>query len=311
MSRSNTQPTHSPIDSLSGNHENECNIDQLLFVEPIPTNQSQSISFNMTNMVPSQIPMSVNAFEHNNMTQRREIRRNRRRRQRQRRRERREALRQQQQQQQQHLQSRHQRRRYPRRSGQRRQERYQRWQARLRQWELERNQRSQRRRQEAFTYVRFDSLDSYEELIDEIFDETLLEVYEWEKTDPNERWEQEQINELEGLPVFEHIEQLTLIQDELEQLEQINHIQILKEEEQHFQLEQREQDESIELKDPCVLEYISRMEDDIEQLRQIDALQTIDDEILEEQKEKRDNEEIIQMQQWEHIAFLLQQFNQT
>lgn len=44
----------------------------------------------------------------------------------------------------------------------------------------------------------------------------LLEVYDWEKMDPRIRWEQEQLNELEGFVV---LEQLAQIQDEIELIE--------------------------------------------------------------------------------------------
>jgi len=125
--------------------------------------------------------------------------------------------------------------------------------------------------------------------------------------DPKERWEQEQLNELEGFFVPE---QLTLIQDELEQLEQIDWIQQLKEDEQ-IQLEQWIQEQSIEMKGVHILEYISQLEDDIEQLKQIDAVEEMREEIEEEQQQERNNEELIQLEQWEHLAFLAQQLNQN
>jgi hypothetical protein len=57
----------------------------------------------------------------------------------------------------------------------------------------------------------------------------LLEAYEWEKMDPKIRWDQEQLNELEGLVV---LEQLALVQHENEQLHPIKLVQKLQEEEQ-------------------------------------------------------------------------------
>ncbi len=45
------------------------------------------------------------------------------------------------------------------------------------------------------------------------------------------RWEQEQLNELEGFVV---LKQFTLMQDELERLEQIDRIQRMKEEEERI-----------------------------------------------------------------------------
>jgi hypothetical protein len=49
----------------------------------------------------------------------------------------------------------------------------------------------------------------------------------WERMNPKERWEQEQLNELEGFVV---LERFALMQDELERLEQIDRIQRMKEE---------------------------------------------------------------------------------
>jgi hypothetical protein len=61
----------------------------------------------------------------------------------------------------------------------------------------------------------------------------LLEAYDWEKMDPKIRWDQEQLNELEGLVV---LEQLALVQHENEQLHQIELVQKLQEEEQQQQI---------------------------------------------------------------------------
>ncbi|CAF1585179.1 unnamed protein product [Adineta steineri] len=275
----------SPTGSSSPNNENESNINQLLVAETIITSQSSPLSFNMTNMIPSQIPMITNTAEHNNLSQRREARRRRRQRNRQPRQEQRETLRQQQ-----------------------RHERYQRWQERLRQWKRERDQRRQRENDR--DRILYPS-DLMEEPMDEMYSEPLLEAYMWDKMNPNERWEQEQINELEGFAVLEHLEQLALMQVELEQLQQIDHIERLQKEEEQIQLEQWEQDKSTDLKDPSVVAYISQLEDDIEQLRQFDALQTMDNEILEEQKQEPNDQEIIQMEEWEALTLLNQQLSEN
>jgi len=47
--------------------------------------------------------------------------------------------------------------------------------------------------------------------------------------DPKVRWEQEQINQIEGFVILEH---LALIQDEIEQLRQIDAVQEILEEEE-------------------------------------------------------------------------------
>ncbi|CAF1203530.1 unnamed protein product [Adineta steineri] len=289
MNINNSQIPHSPTESSSENNENEPNIDHLLFAEIRTTSQTPLISFNMTNMIPSQRPIITNQSEHNNRSSRREAQRRRRQRQRQRRREERQALRQQQIQEQRQQQHQQLMRQY---HQQRQQERYirwadhirpwgleliQRWQESLLQWELPQN----RPRQNYHNNELYRS-DPLEEPIDKIYNEPLLGAYTWKMMDPKERWEQEQINEIEKIHVVDPSEQLTFIQDELEQLHQIDHIERLKEEEEQIQLEQWEQDQSTELNDPPILAYISQLEDDIEQLRQTDTIQTMDNEILED-----------------------------
>ncbi|CAF0840959.1 unnamed protein product [Didymodactylos carnosus] len=88
--------------------------------------------------------------------------------------------------------------------------------------------------------------------MNEIYIEPLLEVYDWETMDPKDRWDQEQLIELER---FLELEQLALMQDELEQIQQT------------------------------------------------EAVQTL-------QQEQRNHKELIQLQQWENIVFLIQQYNQ-
>ncbi len=75
--------------------------------------------------------------------------------------------------------------------------------------------------------------------MDEVYIEPLLHEYDWEKMNPKERWEQDQLKELEGFIV---LEQLQLIQDEIEQLHQIDAVQKLTEEAQQH----RNNDELIE-----------------------------------------------------------------
>jgi hypothetical protein len=83
----------------------------------------------------------------------------------------------------------------------------------------------------------------------------LLEAYDWQTMNPMERWQQEQLIELEEYPVPQ---QLELIQEEIEQLNQIEAAQQLQEDEQT----------------------------------------------------ERNYHELIQLEQWEQVAFLLQQLNE-
>ncbi len=48
-------------------------------------------------------------------------------------------------------------------------------------------------------------------------------------------------------------------------------------------------------------------QDAIEQLNQIDVIQLL----KEEEQQERNNEELIQLEQWEHVTFLVQQLNQN
>ncbi|CAF1416209.1 unnamed protein product [Adineta ricciae] len=75
----------------------------------------------------------------------------------------------------------------------------------------------------------WDHLDPLEEPMDEIYNDPLLDAYEREMTNPKERWDQKQMNELED---FAALEYLRLIHDELKQEQNIEHThQILEEEE--------------------------------------------------------------------------------
>jgi hypothetical protein len=63
----------------------------------------------------------------------------------------------------------------------------------------------------------------------------LLEAYEWEKMDPQERqkrWEQENLKQFEGATPFEEHAHLTLVQDEMEQLQNIEAAQRIREEDE-------------------------------------------------------------------------------
>ncbi|CAF1358641.1 unnamed protein product [Adineta steineri] len=288
MNVNNNQVLHNLTASLSGNTENESNINQLLFVQTIPTSQTPSISFNTINMIPRQTLTTTNTFQLSNRSRRRQARRRRR----QRRRERREALRQQQTLQL-NTQQRLQQRQYPNPSSQIHQEQYQRrqerqlqWQfERDRQWELKQNRRLQRQHRANCVNNRLYVCGECEGSMDDSYSEPLIEAYILETMDPQERWEQEQINELEKTLAVYPFEQLTFMQDELEQSKQIDHIERFKDEEEQFQLEQWEQHESIDIQDPSILAYILPMENDIEQLQQTNALQTMDNEMIREENQ--------------------------
>ena len=97
---------------------------------------------------------------------------------------------------------------------------------------------------------------------------------------PNDLWNQEQINELEQMPTFEH---LTLIEDEAEQLHQIDIVERYQEE----QLQQIEAAKSWEQQQLNEIEEIppsaqhQLMQDQTEQMQQIDMIEQWQDEHLQ------------------------------
>ncbi|CAF1284684.1 unnamed protein product [Adineta steineri] len=296
MTTNNSQIGNSPSTPSLENNASQSNINLLLLDEIHTTNES-TLQFNEINMIPSQIPMLPNPSEHDNLTQRQETRRRRRQRQRQRRRERQELLRQER------LQQQQQQRHHRQRNRQRRQQQHQ--------WLYE----SRRGHYNDFS----EHPNPFEEPMDVIYNEPFLEAYMWGRMDPMERWEQEQINDLEG---FAALEQLILMQDELEQSEQIDRIQRLKEEEEQTkseqeqsQLKQWEQEQLIEQNRVDIIAHIRQIEDDIEQLEQIEAVQHMQDEIDRKELHQRQKEpndvQLFQFEQWEHVTFLVQQLNQN
>ncbi len=215
MTANNSQIGNIPLEPLFGNNENKSNIDQLIFVE-IATTSQPLIQFTAANMIPSQISLIPHVPETSNIKIRQEGRRGRRQHRRQRRREQREAA-----------QRRRRRQRRP--------------------TELQLQQRhepeQQPRRQRSRTWSEIDREQEYWWSIGfpEYMEENLtplLEAYEWEKMDPKIRWEQEQLNELEGFIVSE---KLALIDDENEQTRQIELFEKSQEKEQ----QQRNYDELV------------------------------------------------------------------
>ncbi|CAF1294295.1 unnamed protein product [Adineta steineri] len=100
------------------------------------------------------------------------------------------------------------------------------------------------------------------------------------------------------------------MQDELEQEEQIAHIELLQEDEEQIQLEQWEQHGTIEIQDPYILAYISQLKDEIQQLRQMDALQTMDNEMIEEPNQERTDQEILQIEECDALVLQSQIMNE-
>ena len=234
----NSQVGSIPTESLLENNDNYSNIEQFLSDEIIIVSQ-ELVSLTMANMIPTQSPRLPNLQEHNNIIRIQHARRGRQQYQQQQQRqqelqwqqrETRQLRRQRQRQRRQQLQ-------WERQQGQRPQEQQQQRQRQRREHQLQEQRQYYERptfqeRQENIFLVNAEQLlpEDFDELrhhypelfddssLDEIFNEIQLEIYNLETEDPKERWEQEQINEIERTATYEQ-QQLNI--DYIEQLNQI------------------------------------------------------------------------------------------
>jgi hypothetical protein len=206
MNTNNSQPGHFPSESsFIKNNEDQSNIDQLLSIEILTTSQpssssSSSIQFNPTDMI-------TDIQQHNNVPTRQHARRGQQnqqefqQRQEQQRQQREEQRRLREEQQRLQQEQQQQQRERQRRRRERNQRRYEQWQDRIYQREQERYRREQEE-QEHDRYLQQRS-PTFDELMDEILEERQLETYDLERMTPQERqeiWEQEHLNELQGNP---------------------------------------------------------------------------------------------------------------
>jgi hypothetical protein len=230
MSANSSQIGHTPSETLLQSNQNKSNIDQLLPEEMIITSQSL-IPFTTTNMIPSQTPGIYNVAEPDIILTRRQLaRRRQRQRRRQRKREQREERRLQQRQQRQQQEQ----QRLPRRHT--RQQRYERRQERLRQRQQERGTQP-KPQPEHFNHI-LQYRTSFPRHMNEF--EIQLELAYTAYRKEQDKWDQEQIWQIEGFAV---LEQLASLQEEVEQLKQIDAAQKIIEEDQ----QQRIQEELIQL----------------------------------------------------------------
>jgi hypothetical protein len=127
---------------------------------------------------------------------------------------------------------------------------------------------------------------SFEEWLDDMDLDRLLEEYDFAKMEPKERWEaEEQLDELEGFMVLEH---LGSIQDEREPINPIDTMEQMEEE---------------ELQGSPIVESLSLLEDENEQLNPLHTIEQMDEQATVE----RTYEGWIQWEQWDPVAFLVQQ----
>ena len=136
---------------------------------------------------------------------------------------------------------------------------------------------------------------TFDENVEETIQWQLSEVYEWEKLTPRARWEQEEIQELEGIAA---LEQLALIREEVEQLQQINELERSDDEE----LRQRELSEEVwnqnqlhDLESTSTQRSYTSALDPLEQMQQIHLME-ISQELREQQNADYNQ---IRVQEWE------------
>ena len=193
-------------------------IDRLISTDIVTTSQG-SMQLNMTNMIPSPIPVISDRSEDPFLRRRREARR-------------REARRRQRQ--------RRAQRRRERRTGGPHQRRARRRRRRNQQlWNRSPNQnaryearfRGEQRHQEYLQYLLRRS-PTFNEFFEEEIEQRNLQVYYQETFNRDDHWEQEQINEFEGIAA---LEQLLLFQDQIEQSQRIHALSQWEEEARHEQ----------------------------------------------------------------------------
>ena len=176
-----------------------CNLDQLFSIGIVTTSRSLG-EYTATNMILKQGLSIPHVSEHENISMKQLGKRRRRQRQRQRRQQKREEQRRQQQEVQRPGELQIQQRQEPEPL----------------QIRLSSRTSSELDRDPEYWYSQ-----GFEDYMED-YNTPLLEAYNWEKMDPKQRWEQEQLNDFEG---FVALKRLALINNEHQQLHEIETIQ--------------------------------------------------------------------------------------
>ena len=282
MNTNNTQIADSASEPSISNAQNEASISQLISTSIVPTSQP-SMYLNTTNMIPNQPLLISEQSRIEIMMRQREARRRRRRSRAQRRREQR-AERQHQQQLAQQIRRRQMANQYDQ------QQQYHRLN-----WYEQREQERHRDR-DHYNYILRRS-PTFNELFEEVIEERLLEVYDWETMHPRDRWEQEQLYELEGIAA---LEQLALLQDELKQSQQIHALEVSETENEKEQKRRAEGWDQIQIhaiESNSTSQSFDSILDHIEQTQQIDEMER--------------SQEAQQRRQYDHTQIQLQQYEET
>ena len=286
MNANNSQIANAVAEPSISNVHPEASINQLISTGIVTTSQP-SIYLNMTNMVPSQPLLTSGQSRLEILLRQREARRRRRRRRAQRRREQRAEL--------QHQQLAHQIRRRQMANQAQEQPQYHR---RSRYEERYKEEQRDRRREE---YLQRRS-PTFNELFEEVIEERLLETYDWETMQPQDRWEQEQLYELEGIAA---LEQLALVKDEVEQSQRIHELEASEEEQQLMEPHRAaewDQERLRQIEGISTSKSFDSILDYLEHIKQISDLERSQE---AEQQREHDHAQM-QLQQWEESDCLLE-----
>ena len=280
MSTGNSGCAIPPQELVADNNDNIVSLDQILSAGLITTSQA-SMHWNTMNMLPRQVPTNSDVLRDEFLRRRREARRRKRQRRAQRRREQR---RQEQQQQ----------------TETRRQSRAQQFReianSQPNRWYDSYAERDRETYEEyEHQYYLACRSPTFEENVEETIQWQLSEVYEWEKLTPRARWEQEEVQELEGIAA---LEQLALEQDDMEQLQHVNEL----ERSHEGELPQQDQREEVwnqqqlhDLESTSTQRSFSSTLDPLEQMHRIDLVERSQ----ELRQQKNDDNDQMQLQEWE------------
>ncbi|CAF1035360.1 unnamed protein product [Didymodactylos carnosus] len=105
------------------------------------------------------------------------------------------------------------------------------WPQNYRPIRFEERYEEERRDQQCEDYLQRRS-PTFDEFFEEVIEERLLEVYDWETMHPQDRWEEEQLYELKSVAA---LEQLALVQDKVEQSQRIHELEASEEEQQRME----------------------------------------------------------------------------
>lgn len=128
-----------------------------------------------------------------------------------------------------------------------------------------------------------------------VIEERLLEAYVRETIDPKQRWEQEGVNELEGMTA---LEQLPLVHDAAEQSQLIRALEASESEDHKKHQQRAEEWDQAQLRDienPVLSQSFDFVLDHMEQMQQIDQVER-SQEVRQQMRYNYDQEQLEQLE---------------